>query len=104
MFLIIPQLDFRIWADMFPELKQILICESNLRPDAYNYDKGAHARGIAQITRKYHPEVSDAQAYNPAWSLWWSINVWYAGNAKKEWNCYEIVKNRKSILPVFVKL
>jgi len=101
--IVIPQLDFHIWADMFPELKQILLCESNLNPNAYNYDKGAHARGIAQITRKYHPEVSDVQAYNPAWSLWWAINVWYAGNTKKEWSCYEIV-NKQIKLPFFVKL
>lgn len=29
------------------------------------------ARGLAQITRCYHPEVTDAQAFNPRFSIEW---------------------------------
>lgn len=86
---IIPSLDWTVWLSMFPELKATAICESQLDPKAYNHDGGAQARGLFQITRKYHPEVSDKQAFNPYWSLRWAINVWYAGDAAKEWTCYK---------------
>jgi len=31
------------------------------------------ARGILQITKCYHPEVTDEQAYNPIFALEWGI-------------------------------
>jgi len=85
---IIPQLDWRIWLNMWPELETTFQAESRLNPKAYNWDNGAEARGLAQITKKYHPEVSDVQAYNPWFSIAWGIDVFVKGNAAKEWTCY----------------
>jgi hypothetical protein len=34
-----------------------------------------YARGLFQITRCYHPEVSDAQAYNPDFAIPWAVNL-----------------------------
>jgi len=40
-------------------------CESDLDPYAVNINKdGSRDRGIFQINDKYHPEVSDEQAFN----------------------------------------
>ena len=98
---VIPQnLNWIIVLDFFPEVRETLKAESGLNPKAYNWDGGAEARGIAQITKKYHPEISDKQAYDPFWALTWSINVWYKGNAAKEWTCYKklFVQNQKDCM------
>jgi hypothetical protein len=50
-----------------PELAiRVARCESNLNPAAKNVnaDKSID-RGLYQINNKYHPEVTDAQAYDP---------------------------------------
>ena len=60
------------WMERLKENKtlyRIAKCESSLNPKAYSHDGGAQARGLFQITRKYHPEVSDQQAFDPKWSL-----------------------------------
>ena len=85
---------------MFPELEATFQEESGLNPKAYNWDGGAEARGLAQITKKYHPEVSDKQAYNPWFALAWSIDIWHKGKAAKEWTCYRqlFIQGRKDCL------
>lgn len=45
-----------------------LIC-----PIGPNKGKPVRARGWFQITECYHPEVSDAQAFDYIWALKWSI-------------------------------
>lgn len=39
------------------------------------YKKPTHARGIWQITRCWHPEVSDAQAEDVKWSTDWALAI-----------------------------
>lgn len=38
-----------------------------------NYGKPVRAKGIMQITDCYHPEITDAQAFDPEWSLRWAL-------------------------------
>lgn len=42
-----------------------IICPKTGRP--------VRARGVAQITECYHPEITDTQALDPIWSTKWSI-------------------------------
>lgn len=45
-------------------------CESGLRPDAKNVNApDSIDRGLFQINSKWHPEITDAQAYNPEFSI-----------------------------------
>lgn len=57
-------------------------CESGLRTDAYSFDGGAEARGIMQITRRYHPEVSDECTFDPVCAIEWSLT-----RNPVEWTC-----------------
>jgi hypothetical protein len=56
-------------------------CESNLNPKALNINKdGSRDRGIFQINDKYHPEITDEMAYNPAIATTFFCNAVKAGN------------------------
>jgi len=45
-------------------------CESNLNPNAININKdGSKDRGLYQINSKWHPEVSDEEAFDPVFSI-----------------------------------
>lgn len=45
-------------------------CESGLRPNAKNINApDSIDRGLYQINSKWHPEVTDEQAYNPEFSI-----------------------------------
>jgi len=45
---------------------RVALCESNFDPDARNWNLGyGYDRGLFQWNEKFHPEVSDAQAYDP---------------------------------------
>lgn len=44
--------------------------------------KPVRARGLWQITQCYHPEISDAQAFDPEWSTAWALNI--IANSKKD--------------------
>jgi hypothetical protein len=72
-----------------PELCiRVAKCESSLNPNAKNINTGGSTdRGLFQINDKYHPEVSDAQAYDPMFATqffcrafknknlsWWSAS------------------------------
>lgn len=66
---------------------KIMQCESGGNPRAIG-DNG-NSRGLWQISKIYHPEVSDAQAFNPEWSTQWA-----AKNFKVRptmWSCYRKV-------------
>ena len=36
-------------------------------------------RGIAQINAYWNPHVTDAQAFNPRWSIQWMADFWHEG-------------------------
>jgi hypothetical protein len=56
-------------------------CESNLKADAVNVNKdGSRDRGIYQINDKYHPEVTDAQAFDITYSTKFFCTAFKAGN------------------------
>jgi len=56
-------------------------CESSLKPKALNINKdGSKDRGIFQINDKYHPEITDEEAYNPAVATTFFCNAVKAGN------------------------
>jgi hypothetical protein len=59
--------------------------ESHFNPRAKG--DGEASRGLWQISKIYHPEVSDAQAFNVASSTEWSLERIRSGKAY-EWSTY----------------
>lgn len=66
------------------------LCESGLNPKAYSHDGGAEARGLWQITRKYHGEVSDKVAFDPIASTEWTLKRLVLGFFS-EWSCWNML-------------
>ncbi len=54
-----------------------LTCASTKKP--------MRSRGIWQINECGHSEISDAQAFDPAWSTAWAMEVFKKGSEAKEW-------------------
>lgn len=54
-----------------------LTCASTKKP--------MRSRGIWQINECGHPEINDAQAFDPAWSTAWAMEVFKKGGEAKEW-------------------
>ena len=67
-------------------------CESRLDPLAIG-DKGL-ARGLFQIRKDYHPEVSTLMAFNIEQSTAWTIDMINAGK-QGQWSCNSIVLAKK---------
>ena len=56
-------------------------CESGLNPLAVNINTdGSIDRGLYQINSKYHTEVTEAQAFDPDFSIQFFITAFKAGN------------------------
>lgn len=55
-------------------------------PVGVNKGKPVRARGVGQITECYHPEVSDAQAYDPIFAIQWVVNKIADGKCAKEFS------------------
>jgi hypothetical protein len=56
-------------------------CESSLNPKAVNINApDSIDRGIFQINSKYHPEVTEAQAFDPEFSTQFFCRAFKAGN------------------------
>lgn len=60
-----------------------LIC-----PRGVNGGLPVRARGLAQITQCYHPEVSDAQAFNPRFAIAWLAKQIALGHGCRESSVY----------------
>jgi hypothetical protein len=73
-------------------LVNLAFCESRLDPLAIG-DKGL-ARGLFQIRKDYHPEVSTLMAFNVEQSTAWTIDMINAGK-QGQWSCNAIVLARK---------
>ena len=46
--------------------------------------------GVVQINKRFHPEVTMEQAFDPAWSIEWMIKHWANGRYSM-WVCYTIL-------------
>ena len=47
------------------------------------------SRGLFQIHRGFWPEVSDAQAFNPAWAIRWAVpKLLGVGGSPYLWSCF----------------
>lgn len=56
-------------------------CESNLNHKALNTNKdGSQDRGLYQINNKYHPEISDEEAFNPIFATKFFCKAFKGGN------------------------
>lgn len=62
-------------------------CESGLRPQALNVNTtGSRDRGIYQINDKYHPDVTDAQAFDPEFAANWFCTAYLNGKLDAYWS------------------
>lgn len=68
-------------------------CESSLNPKAINVnDGGSIDRGLYQINNKYHPEVTEAQAFDPEFATQFFCTAFKNGNLswwKATQKCWE---------------
>jgi hypothetical protein len=69
----------------------IVTHESQHHPEATG--DGGESRGLWQINKVWHPEVSDACAYNVACSTDWSLERIRAGHID-EWRTWKYCKER----------
>jgi len=69
----------------------IVTHESGHHPEATG--DGGESRGLWQINRAWHPEVSDACAYNVSCSTDWSLERIRAGHVD-EWSTWKYCKER----------
>ena len=73
-------------------LVDLAFCESRLDPLAIG-DQG-NSRGLFQIHKKFHPEVSTLMAFNIEQSTAWTIDMINAGK-QGQWSCNSIVLAKK---------
>ena len=75
-----------------PEVAEWIVThESQHRPEAIG--DGGESRGLWQINKSWHPEVSDACAYNVKCSTNWSVKRIRAGYVD-EWSTWKYCKER----------
>lgn len=87
------------WADFYgvsrAEMYFTIQCESGFNPKAVGK---LGELGIAQIYRKYHPEVSKGEALDPDWSIQWMAKQFSLGH-QDWWSCYRHVDSRLAYAP-----
>lgn len=76
------------WTDYLIKLAK---CESKLDPLAIG-DNG-NSRGLFQIHKKYHPEVSTLQAFNIEYATSWTIDMINAGK-QGQWTCDRLIAKK----------
>lgn len=77
------------WPDY---LVKLAYCESRFDPLAIG-DSGK-SRGLFQIHKGFHPEVSNEQAFNIRYATEWTIKMINSGK-QKQWSCNSIILARK---------
>lgn len=97
-----PEKAIYYWADFYQvnrtELYETLKCESdNFAHDViYGPRTGIYGEiGIAQIYRKYHPEVTKAQARDPDWAIRW-IALQFSLGHEGWWVCHTKLLSRNT--------
>ena len=78
----------------------IVMHESRHHPEATG--DGGESRGLWQINKAWHPEVSDACAYNVTCSTDWSLQRIRAGHID-EWSTWKYCKERFEDCPFHSK-
>ena len=79
-------------AGVSPRVAEWIVShESRHHPEAIG--DGGESRGLWQINKAWHPEVSDACAYNIACSTDWSLERIRAGHID-EWSTWKYCKER----------
>ena len=74
------------WPD--EEALAIAKCESGLKVDAINLNKGHSLdRGIFQINQKFHPEVTNECAFNAKCNIDAAYNIWKKNGNFNQWVC-----------------
>lgn len=75
-------------------LVRLAYCESRFNPKATN-SNGAYGtdRGVFQINDKYHPNITDEQAFDIEWATKWTIDQINAGR-QHLWACDKLIKGR----------
>lgn len=68
-----------------PIITSVIRCESSFNTNALG-DNG-HSRGLVQIHNVWHPEVTDAQAYDPEFAIEFLAKAISQGKGY-EWTCY----------------
>ena len=64
----------------------LAFCESSLNP--YAVGDNGKSRGLFQIHKGYHPEITDEQAFSAEFSTQWVIDKINAGGIN-QWSCAE---------------
>lgn len=98
---IIPQLDWKIWLDMFPEIREVAICESNINSKALNKldTDGLPAKGLLQFKDKtFYKWAKLAGIDKPdIWNPWQQIVLYRWADEKNlswHWGCYNKLAER----------
>lgn len=87
------------WGIASSTLYNLVKSESNFDPLATSTD--GHDRGLVQISNIYHPEVSDAQAFDSEFALNFAAEA-ISANKEEAWvscNCVQFVKAMGVKLP-----
>jgi len=71
-------------AGMWEQAYSVINCES--RFDPWSIGDEGNSRGLYQIHKKYHPEVSNECAFSPVCSTEWTIK-YVEKNGWKAWTC-----------------
>ena len=87
------------WSDY---LVKLAFCESRLMPECgqlnnekcINKKNNSFDRGYFQISRKWHPEVTDEQAFNLEYATKWTMEMINKGQ-QHQWACNDIVLAQK---------
>lgn len=78
-------------------LKRLIKCESGWNPNNTNIHGNnpstSKDRGLVQINSHWHSEVTDAQAYNPEFSVRFAINMINKGQ-QGQWACDRIIRGK----------
>lgn len=86
-----PQATIRYWADYyhvsFAQMNGTIKCESGYNPNAVGK---LGELGVAQIYRKYHPDVSYENATDPDFSVEWMARQFSQGK-QSMWSCWNIL-------------
>jgi len=73
------------------DAKKIMNCESSGNQFAFNPTNGSNDRGYWQISKKYHPEVSDDCAYDPTCSTEQAYRI-FKERGWGEWACSGVLE------------